>query len=209
MPETNNRSTSRGRDFATTGRGGAGNLVRGESASRARITRVEDGDERGRDVAPREDGRVTHAGRGGQGNIRSPSRDPAKDAADRAFEEDVLRKSREHREAFGVSHGRGGTGNIDKSRSRSRDPAGFGSGRGGAGNIHDHEHHRPEAELERLDEEERAIHEAKHHHHLFSHGRGGKGNLTQDEANLPHPTTVAAQAGSHIGGRGGQGNVAA
>jgi len=207
MSETNNRSQSRGRDLASTGRGGAGNIVRGDSTSRPRPE--DEGAERGRNVyAADETNRVTHAGRGGQGNVRSPSRDPAKDAVERAFEEDVLRKSREHREQFGVSAGRGGTGNIDRSRSRSREP-GLGAGRGGAGNVFAHETHPHNAqELEVLEEEERAKAEAnpKHHHHLFSHGRGGQGNLSEQEAGLPHGTDVAPEPGAHIG-RGGAGNI--
>lgn len=205
MSERNSRSVSRGRDFvslpysvlitlvletdifhpsptqASAGRGGAGNMVRSESQSRAQVTRTEDGDERGRDIAPRDENRVslalplhhspylfdsrvrpsqiTHAGRGGQGNVRSPSRDPAKDAAERAFEDEVLRKNRDNRESWGVSYGRGGTGNIEKSRSRSREP-GVSSGRGGLGNIIDHVLH-PGRDLGKLDEEERAAAEGK------------------------------------------------
>lgn len=211
------RSTSRGRDLASTGRGGAGNIVRGESASRPRPE--DEGAERGRDVYPREEpNHVTHAGRGGQGNVRSPSRDPAKEAAERAFEEEVLRKSREHREQFGVSSGRGGSGNIDRSRSRSREPGhplhhaghGFAAGRGGAGNILPSEAHpHTTGELERLEEEERAVAEAHHHHNLLSHGRGGTGNVNHEvDANAPHGTEVTPELGSHIG-RGGVGNVLA
>ncbi|KAG8864096.1 hypothetical protein FRB96_006970 [Tulasnella sp. 330] len=154
------RSSSRGRDFASTGRGGAGNVVR--SASASRDVRAEDGDERGREVFVNGD-RVTHAGRGGQGNIRSPSRDPAQVAQERAFEEAVIRKRREEREAQPASSGRGGTGNIsaDRSRSRSRDPnsvaAETGLGRGGAGNIEEARHfrHLGHGELETIDDEER------------------------------------------------------
>jgi len=209
MSEANDRSTSRGRDIASTGRGGAGNFVREESTSRTRVNRTEDGDERGRDVAPRDVNRVTHAGRGGEGNIRSPSRDPAKEAADRTYEEEVLRKSREHREIYGVSHGRGGGGNISASRSRSREP-GVTTGRGGAGNV---EHHIPHPhELEKLDEEDRsaAQQEGKHHQHhlnLLSHGRGGVGNLTPGDAPVPHGTEVAPETDHHLTGRGGLGNA--
>jgi len=204
------RSASRGRDLASTGRGGAGNIVREES-----IDRTPDGDERGRDVIPRDETtRVTHAGRGGQGNVRSPSRDPAKEAAERVYEEEVLRKSREHREKYGLSSGRGGVGNISRSRSRSREP-GFAatgayeaSGRGGAGNIHSHDHVHIAGELEKLDEEERAVAEGKHPHGFLSHGRGGQGNLGPQDAELPNGTGVApVDVGSHHGGRGGSGNV--
>ena len=96
---------------------------------------------------------VTHSGRGGAGNIRSPSRDPLNDrtAAD-ADHERVVRALRDEERARAHSTGRGGVGNI--ARSRSRDPAaalaspGGNSqqlpahapsstfGRGGAGNKH-------------------------------------------------------------------------
>ena len=66
-----------------------------------------------------------------------------------------------------LTYGRGGGGNV--SRSRSRDPAtidrsrsrepGYGSGRGGAGNISETPRH---SELESLDEDERRIYEVKH-----------------------------------------------
>ncbi|KAG9051292.1 hypothetical protein FS837_009558 [Tulasnella sp. UAMH 9824] len=203
MSERNARSVSRGREFASAGRGGAGNMVRSESQSRAQVTRTEDGDERGRDVAPRDENRITHAGRGGQGNVRSPSRDPAKDAAERAFEDEVLRKNRDSRESWGVSYGRGGTGNIEKSRSRSREP-GTSSGRGGLGNIIDHVLH-PGRDLEKLDEEERAAAEGKPQA-VYSHGRGGVGNLGPTAADLPHGTRVSTDATNHTG-RGGQGNI--
>ncbi|KAG8955353.1 hypothetical protein FRC04_008704 [Tulasnella sp. 424] len=205
MSERNARSTSRGRDFASAGRGGAGNMVRSESQSRAQVTRVEDGDERGRDVGPRDENRITHAGRGGQGNVRSPSRDPAKEAAERAFEEEVVRKSRENRD-WGVSSGRGGSGNINtsKSRSRSREP-GIASGRGGLGNIIDHVLH-PSRDLEALEEEERAAAAESKAHGIVSHGRGGQGNLGPVAADLPHGTRVSTDGNTHTG-RGGQGNI--
>jgi len=106
MSEANDRSQSRGRDLASTGRGGAGNIVREES-----IDRKAESTERGRTVINHhDDNKVTHAGRGGQGNIRSPSRDRSKEVAEIAYEEEVLRRSREHRQAQGLSSGRGGQG---------------------------------------------------------------------------------------------------
>ncbi|KAG8993901.1 hypothetical protein FRB90_000571 [Tulasnella sp. 427] len=206
MSERNARSASRGRDFASAGRGGAGNMVRSESQSRAQVTRTDDGDERGRDIAPRDDNRITHAGRGGQGNVRSPSRDPAQQAAERAFEEEVLRKNRENREVWGVSSGRGGSGNINKSRSRSREPnTATAAGRGGLGNIIDHVLHPNHGDLERLDEEERAAADTKSQQ-VFSHGRGGQGNLGPVAADVPHGTSVSTDGTTHTG-RGGQGNI--
>jgi len=215
-----NRSLSRGRDVVSTGRGGGGNFVRGESVSRTRIIRTEDGDERGREVFAPSD-KVTHAGRGGQGNIRSPSRDASKDAADRAYDEEVIRQRREQRAAQPVSSGRGGSGNIsvDPSRSRSREPRAStetGLGRGGAGNIDEARHypHRGPGELGKLDEEER-IDALKHggklhvHSHPHSSGRGGEGNMTNLESVGPNGTKVAPPAPGVVshGGRGGAGNI--
>jgi len=202
-----NRSLSRGRDFVSTGRGGGGNFVRSESVSRTR--REDDGDERGRELFVPTD-KVTHAGRGGQGNIRSPSRDANKEAADRAYEEEILRQRREQRAGQPVSSGRGGSGNISRSRSReprtsesgvrtsignifrsrSREPRAStesGVGRGGAGNIDEARHypHLGQGELGKLDEEER-IDALKH---------GGK---VQVQINGHH---------LHSSGRGGEGNM--
>lgn len=42
----------------STGRGGAGNMVRNESASRGRVSRERDGDERGRELSPTNPGGV-------------------------------------------------------------------------------------------------------------------------------------------------------
>lgn len=205
------RSTSRGRnDLVSTGRGGGGNFVRSESTSR---NRAEVGDERGREVLQPVE-KITHAGRGGAGNVRSPSRDRNKEQADLLYEEEVLRKSRQDR-PIGISGGRGGIGNIATSRSRSREP-GVASGRGGIGNILPDHQHPPHngAELERLEEEDRAgaaTQAAAHHHHhllgLHSHGRGGAGNLTPEEAALAHDTKVAPELPNHSAGRGGVGNI--
>jgi len=211
------RSQSRGRDgLVSTGRGGGGNFIRGESTSRTR--RAEDGDERGRDVFPTTE-RVTHAGRGGQGNIRSPSRDAAKEAAERSYEEEVLRRSREQRAHLPVSAGRGGTGNIsaEPSRSRSREPRAStesGVGRGGAGNIDEARHYprRGHGDLEKLEEEERIDalkHEGKLGKILHSSGRGGEGNMTKLESYEPTATKIAPPAPGVVShaGRGGAGNI--
>jgi len=230
------RSVSRGRDLASTGRGGVGNVVRSESANGARIVRAEDGDERGREVFSTDD-RVTHAGRGGQGNVRSPSRDASKVAEERAYEEAILRKRRQEREGQPLSSGRGGTGNISRdpsrSRSRARDPNSHppayetGVGRGGAGNIDEAKHfrHLGQGELETIDDDERIdairnekIHERAHkgpHAHfgnlLHSTGRGGGGNITPEVTYQPNSTDVAPPVANIVnhGGRGGAGNIEA
>jgi len=228
------RSASRGRDLASTGRGGAGNVVRSESANGTRVSRAEDGDERGREIFDARE-RVTHAGRGGQGNVRSPSRDASKLAEERAYEDAIIRKRRLEREAQPVSAGRGGTGNIsrDPSRSRSRvrdsHPPTYetGVGRGGAGNIDEAKHYRHlgQGELETIDDDERIealrhekIHERNHkgpHTHLgsllHSTGRGGGGNITSDVTDQPNSTDVAPPVPGIVNhpGRGGAGNIEA
>lgn len=67
---------------------------------------------------------VTHAGRGGAGNIRSPSRDPKRTAIEEANEDalqEQLIAERRGREAdLPTSSGRGGAGNISSAASRSR-----------------------------------------------------------------------------------------
>lgn len=49
---------------------------------------------------------VTHAGRGGEGNVRSPSRGKSKEAAEQAFEKEVIRRHRENRDSrpVGLPH---------------------------------------------------------------------------------------------------------
>ncbi|KAG0142577.1 hypothetical protein CROQUDRAFT_662365 [Cronartium quercuum f. sp. fusiforme G11] len=101
----------------TTGRGGAGNIKSGVPADPNELSNEEDRvaqEQRSRRVlSPR-----SH-GRGGAGNIRSPSRDPA----ERAQQEEQLRKldeeDRRIEEAYDErtkhsahSTGRGGAGNI-------------------------------------------------------------------------------------------------
>ncbi|ELU40175.1 hypothetical protein AG1IA_05802 [Rhizoctonia solani AG-1 IA] len=83
-------SRSRGREFQSTGRGGAGNFVRSESVSRTREDGV--GQERGREILPAS--KVTHSGRGGAGNIRSPSRDPEADIRALSHEREIIEDHR-------------------------------------------------------------------------------------------------------------------
>ncbi|ORX33996.1 hypothetical protein BD324DRAFT_189002 [Kockovaella imperatae] len=200
----------RGRQpLVSTGRGGAGNLLR--SPSRGVDPEVRVGDERGREV--RRDmsvERVIHSGRGGAGNIRSPSRD----TRDRGTEdrEDALQarliaeeRGRAH---GGISTGRGGVGNIagrDKSRSRSavRDVADtdsttpgrkggasevHASGRGGWGNINEERDSLDEEKLaaqEKHDAEIRSKHQADEVGKRIASGRGGGGNIS---AASPRPS---------------------
>ncbi|BEJ14346.1 hypothetical protein CspHIS471_0401130 [Cutaneotrichosporon sp. HIS471] len=155
----------RGRDpLISTGRGGAGNIVRELSCGPDELA-----GERGRELRDRSVDRATHSGRGGAGNIRSPSRDP-KSQAICEMQEDALqdaliaeRRGRAENQTF--TTGRGGAGNIEnrsRSRSEAREPSnpnmnsplarvgsssrtrngreesrnrGFHAGRGGYGNI--------------------------------------------------------------------------
>ena len=84
---------------------------------------------------------VTHAGRGGAGNIRSPSRDPKDaiyEAKEDALQAQLVAKDRGRRADAPFSSGRGGAGNISRSQSRSRSQARnevHATGRGGWGNI--------------------------------------------------------------------------
>ncbi len=110
--------------------GGAGNFLR--SPSRDKKLGIDEsvipGSERGRALSPAMSNvnKITHAGRGGSGNIRTPSQDPASRA--RAQHEDELeremieeRRGREKAADVPFSTGRGGVGNIaGNSRSRSR-----------------------------------------------------------------------------------------
>jgi len=217
---TAERSVSRGRDFVSTGRGGAGNFVRNESVSRGRVSRERDGDERGRELPLSNPGRVTHSGRGGAGNVRSPSQEPGTIQEELLHERELIANDPNKTKAF--STGRGGAGNIrtpntsvsrerSSVRAASRDPpAGkrfTSSGRGGRGNIQVDPGH-SQHELEKLDEDDRlAAGGATAAVKLHSTGRGGAGNLTtQEDITDSHPTAEAL-TGVHTHGKGGYGNI--
>jgi hypothetical protein len=123
---------------------------------------IEGGQERGREIRDKSIDRVTHSGRGGAGNIRSPSRQreqaaPILEDEDEALQEKLIAERRGREQDLPVSTGRGGAGNMGNSRSRSRSRLGRGadveigknqaSGRGGWGNIQ--EQHREE-DLEKV-----------------------------------------------------------
>ncbi|KZP20938.1 hypothetical protein FIBSPDRAFT_931954 [Athelia psychrophila] len=212
---------SRGRDLISTGRGGAGNIVRSPS-------RDFDPDSKGHVNSAEVASRALSTGRGGASNIRGPSasRDsPTHGRTDGAngvdkdsveYEREVLARHREAEARKGVqSTGRGGAGNIlpshtpspHRSTSRSRAPPTVHStGRGGAGNLLAGGPN--DAALEQLDEHERlgvrhsvdAVHSA---------GRGGLANLApgpQDdlEGHRHHPK---GQSHLESSGRGGAGNI--
>ncbi|KAG9073852.1 hypothetical protein FS749_014633 [Ceratobasidium sp. UAMH 11750] len=198
------RSRSRGREFLSTGRGGAGNMVRSDSLSRGREDGVA-GEERGREVLSAS--RVTHSGRGGAGNIRSPSRDPEGDIRELTREREIIENHRKSEEGQIHSTGRGGFGNMDRSRSRSREPNKvYSSGRGGFGNIVNGDVHN----LADLEEEERVQHAQVPEFH--SSGRGGAGNIAAGgppAAEPVRPSINTPDAQWRSSGRGGAGNMTA
>lgn len=213
------RSVSRGREYVSTGRGGAGNFVRGESETRGRVSRERDGDERGRELSPSQ--KVTHTGRGGAGNVRSPSREPGAIREELIQEREAIEAAKAPADGATFSTGRGGLGNIVANKSPSRErtggrsvsrdpPAGkryTSSGRGGRGNIHTPPV-QSQQELEKLDEDERVAAGGADHHELHSTGRGGAGNLTSAEDADAHPTAeVPTEEGIHSHGKGGYGNI--
>jgi len=228
-PSNNSRSVSRGRDFASPGRGGLGTDVNIDGdAPRGREALISTG--RGgagnimrspsRDIGPESRGHVNSdniaaralsTGRGGAGNIRSTSRDGRADSRissilpDQAteYEREVLQKYADARDEVHVT-GRGGLGNISGSRSRSRSkgPGLHSSGRGGAGNIM---HGLGDPEIaEILDDKERLKH--VHADGIHSTGRGGIANVTT--AHGPGIEKVQhLEAPFQSSGRGGAGNI--
>jgi len=203
LSPTQDRSRSRGREFLSTGRGGVGNIVRSESLSRGREDGIAGG-ERGREVLPAS--RITHSGRGGAGNIRSPSRDPEGDIRELSREREIIENHRRSEEGQIHSTGRGGFGNMDRSRSRSREPNQVVSvGRGGFGNIvHGDGHNLADLEEERV--------QHAHVPEFHSSGRGGAGNITAGgppAAERTHAPTTSPDARWRPSGRGGAGNMIA
>ncbi|EPQ31750.1 uncharacterized protein PFL1_01082 [Pseudozyma flocculosa PF-1] len=123
-----NTGDERGRDpFIATGRGGAGNIIRSPSRSRDRGANEIPAATAAHAQAPH----ITHSGRGGAGNVRSPSRDPldrkrAEEA--QAREEKLQEDYRQQEKKVPHSTGRGGAGNIASTDSEAE----RGRGRNGA-----------------------------------------------------------------------------
>lgn len=217
--------SQRGRqNIVSTGRGGAGNLIR--SPSRGVDADTAPGQERGREFARDHSiDRVVASGRGGAGNIRSPSRDPKqREVAEReaALQDKLIAESRGRQEGAVHSTGRGGAGNFNRSTSRNRDrdasvtrsasgtpngkregsvaPEFRATGRGGFGNIQEE---RNSLEVEK-DEAARAYERqimAEHRNgefgKLHSSGKGGAGNMTDKaitEADLAKMTLEEREA---------------
>jgi len=200
-------SINRGRELLSTGRGGLGNFRETSTSREARLKSGSDdfSPTRGREPHVRHVEPFYSFGRGGTGNIRSPSRDPVKPDPTEAADEKVVREHIASDENVPHSTGRGGIGNIN--RSRSRDPKSNGSsstfhssGRGGAGNMH---HGAPISET--VDEEERQK-VGQTNSGIHSTGRGGSANLTAvDEPHVEHHKHEAQAFEST--GRGGAGNL--
>ncbi|GMK58808.1 hypothetical protein CspeluHIS016_0602500 [Cutaneotrichosporon spelunceum] len=198
----------RGRDLISTGRGGAGNIVRELSCG---PDELELAGERGRELRDRSVDRATHAGRGGAGNIRSPSRDPMSEAISEAQEDalqDALiaeRRGRPENQTF--TTGRGGAGNIDaRSRSRSAVPEPV--------------HHSPLARIGSSSLTRNGREESRTRG--FHAGRGGYGNITEEadeeelarrrqdelyEAEVKRKYEEGEPAALKTTGRGGAGSV--
>ncbi|KAJ7633656.1 hypothetical protein DFH06DRAFT_689987 [Mycena polygramma] len=135
MVEGTDRSSSRGRNFQSSGRGGAGNIHATANPNAAASGPPEVPQEfpwpRGRERAPVVRATpvspvVRSTGRGGSGNFsQPPPTDPSYSLRDR----EILRAHAEADRAAVRSSGRGGIGNIvtpdgaARSRSRSIDPA--------------------------------------------------------------------------------------
>ncbi|KAG1831458.1 hypothetical protein DFJ58DRAFT_736616 [Suillus subalutaceus] len=207
------RSVSRGREsLQSSGGDGIGNI---RSSSISSDPRPVDGPDsaRGREQAVHPDRmHMFSVGRGGAGNMRSPSQDLVRDhsqtvtilnehAAVQAEYEQQVKKH--HAESNSIlSSGRGGLGNISSSRSRSRGPLVHSTGRGGVGNIQ----HGAVPSIDSMDEEERKKHALAHAQAIHSTGRGGAANLT----NVHSPDierVVHHHAEFESTGRGGAGNI--
>jgi len=222
---TEDRSQSRGREqvWASSGRGGAGN-IRPSSKSTDPTNRIPGPDDfspsRGRELLNNVKNAIMSSGRGGAGNIRSPSRDAVVASQEAVREEAKYIKDHANPD-IPVSHGRGGAGNISnsRSRSRSRDPTStpgnpatvvHSSGRGGYGNFKPDD---SSSTLSRLAEEEEArkiVAGAGNQTEYHSTGRGGYANFTTDktqEERSTEPVQHTSNQGHYSSGRGGAGNV--
>jgi len=165
----------------TYGRGGAGN-IHCSSVPRNLCQPGPDGcSPQGCELANRRNEQVTSTGRGGAGNLRSPTRD-AHAAAEAAIRIDgrYIRELYSEKGEKIYSTGRGGAGNISRSVIRPLDPC----GRAPLNRLFSTNHGRfwsfirwgcLSFQLDRLEEEDRKDeHEEVPQH---SSGRGGFGNM--------------------------------
>ncbi|KAI9636301.1 uncharacterized protein MKK02DRAFT_45005 [Dioszegia hungarica] len=194
--------SQRGRQgVVSTGRGGAGNLMR--SPSRGLEPEIAPGSERGREATQRDlsGDRAVRSGRGGAGNIRSPSRDPttriAEEENEKTIQERLINEERGRKGESPFSTGRGGAGNFSRDKSRSRSAVrgeaaaavtpskeavhGHATGRGGWGNVREERESvdlEKEAAARRYEAGIAAQHRADDAGKVHSSGKGGFGNMT-------------------------------
>ncbi|AUB27483.1 cytoplasmic protein [Cryptococcus neoformans] len=208
----------------STGRGGAGNLVAHPVPDDDSLP----GAERGRELSPhpRASDHVTHSGRGGAGNIRPSSHsrtreDIKQEAEEEALQEQLIADARGRQAEQAFSTGRGGVGNISRSRSRSKartsrgesstrregSALGLGrrttrdtvtTGRGGFGNISEEkEKNSIELEKETARNQYEANVLAKYttneaaHPHAYATGKGGAGNVVTPAPRSVEPDIAA------------------
>ncbi|WVQ98206.1 hypothetical protein IAU59_005328 [Kwoniella sp. CBS 9459] len=197
-----------GRAIYSTGRGGAGNLI--QSPSRGQDPEAAPGVERGRELSPHPVGeKITHSGRGGAGNIRPSSQSRTRadlnaEEREEALQEKLIADRRGRQAIEGAfSTGRGGVGNINRSKSRSRsavrnreDGASLAptvsnvhtTGRGGFGNITEERGDSVDLEKEaaqnRYEADVLARHKAAESNQPYMSGKGGAGNLHSHDPSL-------------------------
>jgi len=234
MSDRASRSASRGREVFSTGRGGAGNM-RPSSKSREPAEHNSGPDDfsitRGREPRPEVNPTgVFSTGRGGAGNLRSPSRDARPPPTD-PYENAVIKDHMKLVEEGPLSSGRGGIGNINRSRSRepSHNPLGFinrsrsrePSSNNPISNIirsrSREPHSNPISNIFRSRSREPQSHTPLVHPPLHSTGRGGAGNIItengpfagedEEEDDLKELQETHLHEGPHSTGRGGNANI--
>ncbi|KAL7419372.1 hypothetical protein Q5752_006210 [Cryptotrichosporon argae] len=221
-----NMAEERGRaPIVSTGRGGAGNLVR--SPSRGVDASPTPGVERGRELYPVASAGAgagahpTHAGRGGAGNIRSPSRDARErraDADEEALQAALIAERRGRQTDAPFSSGRGGAGNISTSESRSRSRSAV-RGRDG-----DRDGSRERSRTRDSSRTRSLLHPvASRGQATIASGRGGYGNIIEEKGSHEDLQRIAQEQRyeaevrkkhdeeeaqhPHTSGRGGAGSV--
>lgn len=177
---------------------------------------------------------VTHSGRGGAGNIRPSSHsrtreDIKQEAEEEALQEQLIADARGRQAEQAFSTGRGGVGNISRSRSRSkaRTPRGESStrregsalglgrrttrdtvttGRGGFGNISE-EKEKNSIELEKASLVSSLAAFANPPSHLISSQQETARNQYEANVLAKYTTNEAAHPHAYATGKGGAGNV--
>ncbi|EAL18515.1 hypothetical protein CNBJ1570 [Cryptococcus deneoformans B-3501A] len=195
----------------STGRGGAGNLV-------AHAIPDDDfvpGAERGRELSPHPNANehVTRSGRGGAGNIRPSSHSRTREDIKQEAEEDALQeqliadaRGRQAEQAF--STGRGGVGNISRSRNKcawAREEDDEGRGHHRKGRVRQHLGRKGE-ELDRARKGEFPVFL---YLSALADAHSQEAARDQYEANVlaKYTTNEAAHPHAYATGKGGAGNV--